>query len=58
LSDINFELINVYQVIKENPKDLIKFLETLDYNKDFYEKIRSWDRQENWQEIYNKIERA
>lgn len=58
LSDINSELINVYQVIKENPNSLIKVLETLEYNKDFYEKIRSWDRQENWQEIYNKIERA
>lgn len=58
LSDINEELINTYQIIKDNPKKLIKFLETCEYNKEFYEKIRSWDRQENWQKKYSKIERA
>lgn len=58
LSDVNEELINTYQVIKENPKKLIKFLETCEYSKNFYEKIRSWDRQENWQYNFSKIERA
>ncbi len=58
LSDINEELINTYKVIKENPKKLIKFLETCEYSKEFYEEIRSWDRQENWQKNYSEIERA
>lgn len=58
LSDVNEELINVYQTIKENPKELIKFLETLDYSKEFYEQIRAWDRVENWQNNYSNIQRA
>lgn len=58
LSDVNEELINVYQTIKENPKELIKFLETLVYSKEFYEQIRAWDRVENWQNNYTKIQRA
>ena len=55
---MNAELINTYQVIKENPKELIKFLESCEYSKNFYENIRAWDRNENWQENYSKIERA
>ena len=58
LSDVNEELINTYKVIKENPKKLIKFLETCEYSQDFYEKIRAWDRQENWQNNFSNIERA
>lgn len=58
LSDVNTELINTYQVIKSKPKDLIKFLQTCEYEKSFYDTIRAWDRQENWQEKYSKIERA
>ncbi|MDD5770171.1 MAG: DNA adenine methylase [Candidatus Gracilibacteria bacterium] len=58
LSDINEELINTYKVIKENPKKLIKFLETCEYSAYFYEDIRSWDRQEDWQKNYSEIERA
>lgn len=58
LSDINEELINTYKVIKENPKKLIKFLETCEYSKEFYEEIRAWDRVEFWQKNYSEIERA
>lgn len=58
LSDVNSELINTYQIIKDEPKKLIKFLETCEYSKSFYENIRAWDRSENWQEKYSKIERA
>ena len=58
LSDVNSELINTYQVIKDEPKKLIKFLETCEYSKRFYENIRAWDRSENWQENYSKTERA
>ena len=58
LSDINEELVNVYKVIKTNPDKLINFLKTLKYSKEFYEEIRAWDRQENWQKNYNEIQRA
>jgi len=58
LSDINEELINVYQVIKTNPEKLIKFLKTLEYSKEFYTEIRAWDRTEKWLKGYTTIERA
>jgi DNA adenine methylase len=58
LSDVNAELINTYKVIKDTPKELIKFLETCKYDKAFYTQIRAWDRVENWQESYSEVERA
>ncbi len=74
LSDVNAELVNTYKVIKENPKELIHFLESFStlsfrtwygiyknvtpYEKEFYETIRAWDRQENWQEQYSEVQRA
>jgi len=58
LSDVNAELINTYKVIKENPKKLIKFLETCEYSREFFAEMRSWDRVENWQENYSEVERA
>ena len=58
LSDVNEELINTYQVIKNNPKKLINFLKILEYSKEKFLEIRSWDREENWQEKYSEIQRA
>jgi len=58
LSDINKELINAYQVIKDNVNDLIKFLKTLRYDKELFLEIRAWDREEWWEEKYWKIKRA
>ncbi len=58
LSDINAELINTYQVIKNKPKLLIEFLKTCEYNKDFYENIRSWDRRNDFLDKYDNIQRA
>lgn len=58
LSDLNVELINTYQVIKSSPKKLIEFLWTCNYNKKFYEAIRSWDREPNWRKKYTKVQRA
>ncbi len=58
LSDVNEELINLYQVIKNNPKDLIAFLETLEYSKEKFLEIRAWDRQEWWLSNYSEIQRA
>lgn len=58
LSDVNAELINTYEVIKKHPKKLIKFLKTCEHNKEFYQKIRAWDRSEDWQKSFSDIERA
>ncbi len=58
LSDINEELINLYQVIKTKPQKLIEFLEQQEISKENFLKIRSWDREENWTKKYSKIQRA
>ena len=58
LSDINEELVNTWQVVKENPVELINFLKTLEYSKEKFLEIRAWDREENWQEKYTKVQRA
>lgn len=58
LSDVNEELINVYKTIKNNPKKLIKFLETLEYSKENFLEIRAWDRKNWWLSNYSEIQRA
>ena len=58
LSDINSELINLYKIVKAEPKKLIAFLETLEYSKKMFLKVRLWDREKNWYKKYNDIERA
>lgn len=74
LSDVNEELINTYQIIQKQAKELIAFLESFStqsfrshyginkkvapYSKEFYECIRSWDRQENWKKYFSQLERA
>jgi site-specific DNA-adenine methylase len=46
LSDVNEELINLYKTIKNKPKKLISFLETLEYSKEKFLELRFWDREE------------
>lgn len=58
LSDVNEELVNLYQIIKTKPKQLIKYLETLEISKEKFLEIRAWDRSEWWLQNYSKIERA
>lgn len=58
LSDVNEELINMYQVVKSFPEELISFLKTLSYTKECYEKVRAWDRVKNWLKKHSNIERA
>lgn len=58
LSDINEELINAYQVVKDEPEALIHFLKTLEYSETCYKNIRAWDRVKNWQKKHTHIERA
>jgi len=59
LSDINSELINTYNVVKNNPNKLINSLENFkeQHSKEFYYKTREIDRQEEFQKL-SDIERA
>ena len=60
-SDTNEELINLYNVIKHHPQELIKELAenfAPHHSKEFYYEIRAWDRdRENYAQISN-IKRA
>jgi len=58
LSDVNEELINVYKTIKNKPKKLIAFLESLEYSKEKFLEIRFWDREEWGLKKYSDVERA
>jgi len=44
VSDVNSELINMYEVIRDSPKDLIQQLSKFENSSDFYYAIRDWDR--------------
>jgi len=59
LSDINSELINTYNVVKNNPIDLISNLEIYKekHSKDFYYEIRALDREDGFLKI-SELERA
>ena len=59
LSDINAELINAYNIVKDEPKELIKNLKKYKekHNKEFYYKIRSLDRDESYQRL-SPLEKA
>jgi DNA adenine methylase len=43
IADINPELINLYTVIRDNPKDVINILKSFNNNEDFFYEIRSWE---------------
>jgi DNA adenine methylase len=55
LSDINSELINAYNVVKNNPYELINNLEKFkkEHSKEFYYHIREMDRKENFKNLTN-----
>ncbi|TLT08516.1 Dam family site-specific DNA-(adenine-N6)-methyltransferase [Aliarcobacter thereius] len=50
LFDINSELINAYNVVKNYPEELLKELETFKqkHTKEFYYEIRAWDRENDF----------
>ena len=58
LSDVNEELINLYNVVKNNPKELISWLEKQEISKEKFLEIRSWDRKKDWNKNFSEIERA
>ena len=53
LSDINTELINTYNIVKENPLELIYYLEKYKekHSKEFYYKIREQDRNQHFKRL-------
>ena len=59
LSDINSELINTYNVVKNNPIDLISNLEIYKkkHSKDFYYEMRALDREDGFIKT-SELERA
>lgn len=58
LSDVNEELINLYNVVKNNPKELISWLEKQEISKEKFLEIRSWDRKKDWNKNFSEIERV
>ncbi len=60
-SDINAELINLFQVVKSSPYELVNDLRLnfLPYNsQEFFYNVRSWDRDNNYLSNYSPIKRA
>jgi DNA adenine methylase len=53
LFDINSELINTYTMVKECPSELIETLYEFKekHSKEYYYKVRAWDREDNFLEI-------
>lgn len=58
LSDVNEELINTYQVIKEKPTELLDFLKSIKHSKESFLEIRWWDRKKWRPKNHSNIERA
>jgi len=58
VSDINTELINMYQVIRDQPKALISKLSKLENTSDTYYAIREWDRKPKAFEAKSPVARA
>ncbi|MGN0893439.1 MAG: DNA adenine methylase [Succinivibrio sp.] len=48
VSDINFELINLYKVVMKQPEKLIRLLCTYPNDKDFFYSMRSQDREDGF----------
>lgn len=60
-SDVNAELINLYQVVKEHPEELIDEVENnfiQFHGERFFYEVRGWDRQIDYCSKYTMIQRA
>ncbi len=58
INDVNSELINTYEVVKNNVDELIYHLKLHINDKEYYYNIRNFDRKENFFSNYSKVERA
>lgn len=52
INDLNDELISVYRIIRDNPKELIEELKKFKNEKDFFYRVRELDRDK---EAYSKL---
>jgi DNA adenine methylase len=58
VNDINHELINLYEVIKDNVEELIKHLKTHKNEKEYFYKIRELDRKKDEYSKLTPVQRA
>lgn len=58
VNDINSDLINVYEVIRDSVDDLIDALESHDNTPTHFYEVRDWDRNKEFYSSLSKIERA
>lgn len=58
INDINTDLINVYEVIRENVVDLISILETHENTSEHFYEVRDWDRNRDFYSKLSKVEKA
>lgn len=58
INDVNGELINLYQVIKDNVESLIKDLGKHKNESEYYYDVRSWDRDPAYYQGLSDVERA
>jgi DNA adenine methylase len=58
-NDLNDELINLYEVIRDKPQELIKALRAHQskHSKEYYYQVRAWDRENN-KKMLNLVQRA
>jgi len=57
ISDMNEELINLYQIVRDNVYALIENLKIHDVSKEYFMKIRNIDREEEYQN-WSKVQKA
>jgi len=58
VSDSNRDLIEVYEVIRDNCGALIEALSTHKNTKEHYYAVRGWDREDDFSQKWSKVERA
>lgn len=58
VSDFNRDLIEVYEVIRDNPAELIAALRSHVNTERHYYEVRAWDREPDFREKNTKVQRA
>lgn len=58
VNDINSELINLYQIIKDNVEDLIQDLKKHKNEEDYFYEVREWDRNRDNYSSKTPVEKA
>lgn len=58
INDVNMELMNMYQQVKDNPNDVISMIKSWPRDKNTYLRIRSLDRVEDYLNNVDSITRA